>query len=112
MRGDAHVRFGGRAGETGRQKRRHRASVRPYWAIVEDEFDCLLVNARHVKQVPGRKTDVSDAVWLCQLAEVGLLRASFVPPKPIRALRQLTRYRKAHVSERQRETNRLHKALE
>ena len=52
------------------------------WAILEDEFDCVLVNARHVKQVPGRKTDVSDAAWLCQLAEAGLLKASFVPPKP------------------------------
>ncbi|CAN5663806.1 hypothetical protein BH18ACT13_BH18ACT13_07020 [soil metagenome] len=47
--------------------------------------------ARHVKQVPGRKTDVSDAAWLCQLLEAGLLRASFVPPKPIRTLRNLTR---------------------
>ena len=50
------------------------------WAILEDEFECMLVNARHVKQVPGRKTDVSDAVWLCQLAEAGLLKANFVPP--------------------------------
>jgi transposase len=82
------------------------------WAIVEDEFDCLLVNARHVKQVPGRKTDVSDAAWLCQLAEAGLLRASFVPPKPIRQLRNLTRYRKTQIQERAREVNRLHKALE
>jgi transposase len=72
----------------------------------------LLVNARHVKQAPGRKTDVSDAAWLCQLAEAGLLRASFVPPKPIRALRNLTRYRKTQIQERQREANRLHKALE
>jgi transposase len=71
-----------------------------------------VVNARHVKQVPGRKTDVSDAEWLCRLAEAGLLRSSFVPPKPIRELRQLTRYRKAQISERQREANRLHKALE
>jgi transposase len=85
---------------------------KPVWHLLEDEFELVLVNARHVKQVPGRKTDVSDAVWLCQLAEAGLLRASFVPPKPIRALRQLTRYRKAQISERQRETNRLHKALE
>jgi len=85
---------------------------KPVWHVLEDEFELVLVNARHVKQVPGRKTDVSDAVWLCQLAEAGLLRASFVPPKPIRALRQLTRYRKAQVSERQREANRLHKALE
>jgi transposase len=62
--------------------------------------------------VPGRKTDVSDAAWLCQLAEAGLLRASFVPPKPIRALRNLTRYRKTQIQERAREANRLHKALE
>ena len=82
------------------------------WAILEDDFESLLVNACHVKQVPGRKTDVSDAAWLCQLLEAGLLKASFVPPKPIRSLRQLTRYRKAQVAERQREANRLHKALE
>jgi len=85
---------------------------RPVWAILEDGFECVLVNARHVKQVPGRKTDVSDAAWLCQLAEAGLLRASFVPPKPIRALRNLTRYRKTQIQERAREANRLHKALE
>jgi transposase len=85
---------------------------KPVWAILEDEFELLLVNARHVKQVPGRKTDVSDAAWLCQLAEAGLLRSSFVPPKPIRALRNLTRYRKTQIQERQREANRLHKALE
>ena len=85
---------------------------KPVWAILEDDFECVLVNARHVKQVPGRKTDVSDAAWLCQLAEAGLLRASFVPPKPIRRLRNLTRYRKTQIQERQREANRLHKALE
>src|SRR5438552_14765744 len=85
---------------------------KPPWAIVEDEFECLLVNARHVKQVPGRKTDVSDAAWLCQLLEAGLLNASFVPPKPIRTLRNLTRYRKTQIQERQREANRLHKILE
>jgi transposase len=55
---------------------------KPVWAILEDDFDCLLVNARHVKQVPGRKTDVSDAAWLCQLLEAGLLQRSFVPPGP------------------------------
>jgi transposase len=82
------------------------------WAILEDEFECMLVNARHVKQVPGRKTDVSDAAWLCQLAEAGLLKANFVPPKPIRQLRNLTRYRKTQIQERAREVNRLHKALE
>jgi transposase len=85
---------------------------KPVWAILEDEFECLLVNARHVKQVPGRKTDIADAAWLCQLAEAGLLRASFVPPKPMRALRNLTRYRKTQIQERAREANRLHKALE
>jgi transposase len=85
---------------------------KPVWALLEDDFDCLLVNARHVKQVPGRKTDVKDAEWLCQLLEAGLLRGSFVPPKPIRDLRQLTRYRSAQIKERQREANRLHKALE
>lgn len=81
-------------------------------AILEDAFALVLVNARHVKQVPGRKTDVSDASWLCQLAEAGLLKASFVPPKPIRSLRNLTRYRKTQIQERAREANRLHKALE
>ncbi len=85
---------------------------KPVWAVLEDDFELLLVNARHVKQVPGRKTDVADAAWLCQLAEAGLLRASFVPPKPIRALRNLTRYRKTQIQERAREANRLHKALE
>jgi transposase len=85
---------------------------KPVWAVLEDEFELLLVNPRHVKQVPGRKTDVSDAAWLCQLLEAGLLRASFVPPKPIRVPRSFTRYRKAQIAERQREANRLHKALE
>jgi transposase len=85
---------------------------KPVWQILEDDFELMLVNARDVKQVPGRKTDLSDAAWLCQLAEAGLLKANFVPPRPIRELRQLTRYRKTQVAERQREANRLHKALE
>jgi transposase len=85
---------------------------KPVWAILEDRFDCLLVNARHVKQVPGRKTDVSDAQWICRLAEAGLLRRSLVPPKPIRTLRNLTRYRKAQIRDRQREAGRLHKLME
>ena len=85
---------------------------KPVWAILEDRFECLLVNARDVKQVPGRKTDVSDAQWICRLAEAGLLRASLVPPKPIRTLRNLTRYRKAQIRDRQREAGRLHKLLE
>ncbi len=85
---------------------------KPVWAVLEDGFELTLCNARHVKQVPGRKTDVSDAAWLAQLLEAGLLRASFVPPKPIRELRTLTRYRKTQIQERAREANRLHKALE
>lgn len=84
----------------------------PVWHVLEDDFELTLCNARHVKQVPGRKTDVSDAAWLCQLMEAGLLRGSFVPPKPQRQLRTLTRYRKTQIAERQREANRLHKALE
>ncbi len=82
------------------------------WHILEEDFQLTLCNARHVKQVPGRKTDISDAQWLAQLMEAGLLRASFVPPKPQRQLRTLTRYRKTQIAERQREANRLHKALE
>jgi transposase len=85
---------------------------KPVWAVLEDRFKCLLVNARHVKQVPGRKTDIQDAQWLCQLLEAGLLRASLVPPKPVRTLRNLTRYRKSQIRDRQREMNRLHKVMQ
>ena len=85
---------------------------KPVYYALEDDFELLLVNAQHVKNVPGRKTDTQDAQWLCQLLECGLLRASFVPPKPIRELRDLTRYRKSLIKERQREANRLHKVLE
>jgi transposase len=85
---------------------------KPVYYLLEDDFELLLVNAQHVKNVPGRKTDVQDAQWLCQLLEHGLLRSSFVPPKPIRELRDLTRYRKSLVWERGREANRLQKVLE
>src|SRR5207253_10967717 len=85
---------------------------RPVYYLLEDDFELLLVNAQHVKNVPGRKTDVKDAQWLCQLLEHGLVKSSFVPPKPIRELRDLTRYRKSLVWERAREANRLHKVLE
>ncbi len=85
---------------------------KPIWAVLEDDFECLLVNARHVKQVPGPKTDLKDAQWLCQLLEAGLLKASLVPPKPIRTLRNLTRYRKSQIRDRQREANRLHKVMQ
>jgi transposase len=83
----------------------------PYY-LLEDDFEVLLVNAAHVKHVPGRKTDTIDAAWLALLLSRGLLRASFVPPPPIRELRDLTRYRKALINERSREVNRLHKTLE
>jgi transposase len=85
---------------------------KPVFYVLEDDFELWLVNAQHVKNVPGRKTDVGDAQWLCQLLEHGLVRASFVPPKPIRELRDLTRYRKSLVWERATEANRLHKLLE
>src|ERR687896_54610 len=85
---------------------------KPVWAVLGDRFSCLLINARHVKQVPDRKTDVQDAQWLCQLLEAGLLRPSLVPPKPVRTLRNLTRYRKSQIRDRQREMNRLHKIMQ
>lgn len=83
----------------------------PYY-LLEDDFEVLLVNAAHVKHVPGRKTDTIDAAWLALLLSRGLLRSSFVPPPPIRELRDLTRYRKALINERSREVNRIHKTLE
>ena len=80
---------------------------KPVWDVLAERgFELMLVNARHVKMVPGRKTDVADATWLAELLEHGLLRGSFVPPRVIRELRDLTRYRKrlvqAHTSEGQR----------
>jgi transposase len=87
-----------------------------YWRgafyLLEDCLNVILVNAAHAKGLPGRKTDVSDAAWLCQMGECGLLRASFVPPEPIRQLRDLTRYRATLAAERTREASRLEKELE
>ncbi len=85
---------------------------KPIYYLLEAQFTCLLVNAAHIKQVPGRKTDIQDCVWIAQLLEHGLLRGSFVPPAPIRDLRDLTRYRKALIQDRTREANRLHKVLQ
>src|SRR5215510_6087459 len=85
---------------------------KPVFYVLEEAMSCLLVNALHVQKVPGRKTDVQDCVWLAQLLEHGLLRGSFVPPPPLRELRDLTRYRKVLIQERTREANRLHKVLE
>src|SRR6266536_5917493 len=77
-----------------------------------ESLDVLLVNARHVKNVPGRKTDAKDAEWLAELCEVGLLRGSFIPPKEIAAIRELTRYRKKLTEARTSELQRLCKVLE
>ena len=85
---------------------------KPVYYLLEDDFECWLLNARHLKNVPGRKTDFKDAEWICQLVEHGLVRPSFVPPKEIRELRNLTRYRKAQIEERTREVQRLEKVLQ
>ena len=85
---------------------------KPIYYVLEAHFEVVLVNARHVKHVPGRKTDTIDAAWLALLLSRGLLQASFVPPQPIRELRDLTRYRKALTNERTSEVNRIHKTLE
>src|SRR5664279_1919162 len=85
---------------------------RPFYYVLETDFEVLLVNARSVKNVPGRKSDVSDAAWLADLGAHGLVRASFVPPEPIRQLRDLTRTRTHVTRERTREVQRLEKLLE
>jgi transposase len=86
---------------------------KPIWYVLEERgFELLLVNARHVKILPGRKTDVCDAAWLAELLEHGLLRGSFVPPAPIRELRDLTRYRKRLIQARASEGQRIQKTLE
>jgi transposase len=85
---------------------------KPVWNLLEAQFELLLVNARHVKAVPGRKTDVRDCEWLAELLRHGLLRPSFVPDRPQRELRELTRYRTSLVQERSAEINRLQKTLE
>jgi transposase len=86
---------------------------KPVWYVLEERgFQLLLVNARHVKILPGRKTDVCDAAWLAELLECGLLRGSFVPPPPIGELRDLTRYRKRLIQAHAAEGQRIHKTLE
>lgn len=85
---------------------------KPVFNLLEGRFAVVLVNAQHVKQVPGRKTDVKDCAWIAQLLQHGLLRASFVPPAPIRELRDLTRQRSQFVAERASAVNRIQKVLE
>jgi transposase len=86
---------------------------KPFFYLLEDgPFEVMLVNARHVKNLPGRKTDVSDAAWLADLGAHGLVRGSFVPPEPVRQLRDLTRTRTTITRDRAREIQRLEKLLE
>jgi transposase len=85
---------------------------KPIWNLLEGSFTLLLVNAQHIKQVPGRKTDVRDCEWIADLLRHGLLKASFVPEQPQRELRELTRYRTTVIRERTAEINRLQKTLE
>ena len=85
---------------------------KPIWNLLEDQFTLQLVNARHMKAVPGRKTDVRDSEWIADLLRHGLLRPSFVPPRPQRELRELVRYRTTLVRERAAEVNRVQKTLE
>jgi transposase len=87
-----------------------------YWRAVfyllEDEFECQLFNARHLRHVPGRKSDVQDAEWGCQLIEHGLVGTTVVPPPPLRELRDLVRYRQAKIQERGREVQRVETTLQ
>lgn len=85
---------------------------KPVWNVLEGRFTLLLVNPRHLKKVPGRKTDVSDAEWIAQLLQCGLLRGSLVPPRAVRQLRGLTRHRAQLAGEHTRVANRIHKLLE
>jgi transposase len=85
---------------------------KPVFYVLEDVLECWLLNARHMRNVPGRKTDMADAEWISRLMEHGLVRPSFVPPPAIREIRNLTRYRKTRIEERTREAQRLDKVLQ
>src|SRR5216110_186496 len=85
---------------------------KPIYNLLEGHLEVMLVNAQHIKAVPGRKTDVKDAEWIADLLQHGLLHPSFIPPAPQRELRELTRYRSSLVDERARVINRLQQALE
>lgn len=85
---------------------------KPVYAVLEGEFELIVGNAQHIKNVPGRKTDVKDSEWIARLVRSGLIRPSFVPPKPLRELRELLRYRRKLVESRTAERNRLLKLLE
>ena len=82
---------------------------RPVHAVLEEHFEVIVGNARHIRNVPGRKTDVKDAEWIAELVCCGLIRPSFVPPKPLRELRELLRYRRKLTEAQAAERNRLQK---
>src|SRR6185436_10695954 len=85
---------------------------KPVWHVLEGHFELVLANAQHVKNVPGRKSDVNDAMWLADLLAHGLIRGSFVPPTPIQEVRDLSRTRKQLAREIVQHTNRIQKVLE
>src|SRR4051794_14162258 len=85
---------------------------KPVYYLLEDQLEVWLINAEHLHNVPGRKTDVADSAWIAQMVEHGLVRPSFVPPPPIRALRDLTRHRRTLVEERTRVVQRLEKVMQ
>src|SRR5665811_2554510 len=96
----------------GRSKDRNRASARLHYYALEHDFEVWLCNAQHVKNVPGRKTDLTDAEWLADVAAHGMVRPSFVPPPEIRELRDVTRCRKTQGEARAKEIQRLEKTLQ
>ena len=85
---------------------------KPVYNLLEGEFELIVVNARHIKNVPGRKTDARDAQWIAELLRHGLLEPSFIPDRPARELRELTRYRRRMVQQRVQVANRMRKTLE
>src|SRR5262249_22159005 len=85
---------------------------KPVWHVLEEQFELVLANARHIRNVPGRKSDVNDATWIADLLAHGLIRGSFVPPAPMQDLRGLTRTRKQLVREIAQHTLRIQKTLE
>ncbi len=121
---NSHVRFGGRSEETGGLKGLYRVSLRPYFNVLENTgmtvynvlentgMTVLVANARHIKAVPGRKTDVKDAEWLADLLRHGLIRGSAIPTRAGRELRELVRYRMSLGRQRAQVAHRIHKVLE
>lgn len=85
---------------------------KPVFNLLENSFEIIVANPQHIKALPGRKTDVADAEWIADLLQHGLIRASFIPGKPLRELREIVRYRKSLIQERSAEVNRIQKVLE